>query len=170
MLVSFTDDLFDCIIEHIISNDLYKLLLVNKDLKKNIKKNPIELKRKELKNELSNFNPYGKIAQIHLNFEFLQKQNYIPSNPSYIFENYQSKFYDVDYHKIIVLHDLYTNLKMDIKNLCNILILLNIHLKYKSLEVQNTILREISHYLIINRSKNLITILHQINIYLHIKQ
>jgi hypothetical protein len=73
MLLSFTDDLFDCIIEHIMSNDLYKLLLVNKDLKKNIKKNPIELKRKELKNELLNFNPYGKLAQIHLNVKRCKK-------------------------------------------------------------------------------------------------
>ena len=162
MLLSFTDDLFDCIIEHIMSNDLYKLLLVNKDLKKNIKKNPIELKRKELKNELSNFNPYGKLAQIHLNFELLKKQNHIPNNPSYIFETLSSKFYDVNYHKIIVMHDLYTNLKMNIKNLCNILVLLNIHLKDKSLEIQNTILREISHYSIMNINKNLITILHQI--------
>lgn len=163
MLSSFTDDLFDCISKHIMSNDLCNLLLVNKDINKNIKKNPIELKRKELLKEILNFNPYGRLAQIHLNFELLKKQNYIPSNPSYIFENYQSKFYDVNYHKIIVMHDLYTNLKMDIKNLCNILILLNIHLKDKSLEIQNTILREISQYSCMNFNKNLITILNQIN-------
>ena len=61
------------------------------------------------------------------------------------------------------MHDLYTNLKINIKNLTNILVLLNIHLKYKSLEIQNTILREISHYSIMNINKNLITILYQIN-------
>jgi hypothetical protein len=93
----------------------------------------------------------------------VKKQNYIPNNLSYIFETLSSKFYDVNYHKIIVIHDLYTNLKMNIKNLCNILVLLNIHLKDKSLEIQNTILREISHYSIMNINKNLITILHQIN-------
>lgn len=159
MLVSFTEDLFDCIIEHIMSNDLYKLLLVNKDLKKNIKKNPLELKRKELKNELSNFNPYNRLKKITLN---LNIKHHIPHNPSYIFENYHSKFYDVNYHKIIVMHDLYTNLKINIKNLSNILVLLNIHLKYKSLEIQNTILREISHYSIMTINKSLISILHQI--------
>lgn len=160
MLVSFTDDLFDCIIEHIMSNDLYKLLLVNKDLKKNIKKNPLELKRKELNKELSNFNPYNRLKNITLN---LNIKHHIPHNPSYIFENYHSEFYDVNYHKIIVMHDLSTNLKINIKNLTNILVLLNIHLKYKSLEIQSTILREISHYSIMNINKNLITILHQIN-------
>ena len=60
------------------------------------------------------------------------------------------------------MHDLYTNLKINIKNLTNILVLLNIHLKYKSLEIQNTILREISHYSIMTINKSLISILHQI--------
>ena len=159
MLVSFTDDLFDCISEYIMSNDLYKLLLVNKDLNKNIKKNPIELKRKELRHELLNFNPYNRLKKIILN---LNKKYYIPHNPTYIFENYQSNFYDINYHKIIVMQDLYENLKININNLCNILILLNIHLKDKSLQIQNIILREISNYSIRNINKNLITILHEI--------
>ena len=48
---------------------------------------------------------------------------------------------------------------MDIKDLCNILVLLNIHLKDKPLIMQNTILKEISHYSIMNINKNLITIM-----------
>ena len=159
MLVSFTDDLFDCISEYIMSNDLYKLLLVNKDIKKNIKKNPIELKRKELRHELLNFNPYNRLKKIILN---LNKKYYIPHNPTYIFENYQSKFYNINYHKIIVMQDLYENLKMDIKDLCNILLLLDIRLRDKPLKIQNIILRQISDYSIRNINKNLITILDQI--------
>ena len=161
MLLSFTDDLYDCISNFIKSNDLYKLLLVHKTIRQNIKKNPIELKKKELENELLHFNPYGKLAQIQLNLEFCKK-HHVPLNCSYVFEEIYSKFYDVNYHKIIVIHDLYTNLKIDIKDLCNILVLLDINLRDKNLKVQNTILKEISTYSIMNINKNLIIILNQI--------
>ena len=161
MLLGFTDDLFDVIVKNLKSNELYKLLLVDKEIKNNIKKNPIELRRNELKYEILNFNPYGRLAQIHLNLEFLKKRD-VPKDCGYIFEHVSSKFYDIDYHKIIVMNDLYKNLRMNIKDLCNILCILDIKLRDKSLKNQNKILREISGYAITNMNKNLIIILNEI--------
>tara|TARA_B100000401_G_scaffold115999_1_gene75748 strand:+ start:780 stop:1286 length:507 start_codon:yes stop_codon:yes gene_type:complete len=162
MLSEFTDDLFDVIVKNLKSNELYKLLLVDKDIKNNIKKEPIELRRNELECDILNFNPYGRLAQIYLNLEFLRNHN-MPKDCGYVFENINSKFYDIDYHKIIVMNDLYKNLKMDIQDLCNILCILDIKLRDKSLEKQNKILREISGYAITNINKKLIVILNQIN-------
>ena len=62
IFVNRGDDLFDCIIKHISSNDLYQLLLVDRNIKMNIKKTPIELKRLELQKELDDLNPYGRLA------------------------------------------------------------------------------------------------------------
>ena len=162
MLLGFTDDLFEVIVKNLKSDELYKLLLVDKDIKNNIKKKPIELRRNELNYEILNFNPYGRLAQIHLNLEFLRNHN-VSKDCGYVFENINSKFYDIDYHKIIVINDLYKNLKMDIQDLCNILCILDIKLRDKSLEKQNKILREISGYAITNINKKLIVILNQIN-------
>lgn len=162
MLLGFTDDLFEVIVKNLKSNELYRLLLVDKDIKNNIKKEPIELRRNELNYEILNFNPYGRLAQIHLNLEFLRNHN-VSRECGYVFENINSKFYDIDYHKIIVINDLYKNLKMDIQDLCNILCILDIKLRDKSLEKQNKILREISGYAITNINKKLIVILNQIN-------
>jgi len=162
MLLRFTDDLFDIVIKHLKSNELYKLLLVECDIKKIIKKTPIELRRNELKYDIEKFSPSGRLAQIHLNLEF-EKNHNIPNNSGYIFENISSRFYDVNYHKIIVINDLYENLKMNMRDLCNILCILDIKLKHKSLEKQNKVLREISEYAITNMNKNLIIILNKIS-------
>ena len=161
MLLYFTNDLFDVITKHLKSNELCRLLLVDKEIKNNINTKPIELRSDELKYEILSFNPYGRLAQIHLNLEFLKNHN-VPKDCGYVFENIGSKFYDIDYHKIIVIHDLYKNLKMNIKDLCNILCILDIKLREKPLENQNKILREISGYAITSMNKNLITILNQI--------
>ena len=161
MLLYFTDDLFDVITKHLKSNELCRLLLVDKEIKNNIKTNPIELRSDELKYKIMNFSPYGRLAQIHLNLEFMKNHN-VPKDCGYVFENIVSKFYDIDYHKIIVINDLYKNLKMNIKDLCNILCILDVKLREKSLENKNKILREISGYAITSMNKNLITILNQI--------
>ena len=160
MLLDFTDDLFDIVIKHLKSNELYKLLLVENEIKKKIKMNPIELRRDELKYEILNFNPYGRLAQIHLNLEF-QKHN-VSKDCTYVFESIQSRFYDIDYHKIIVINDLHKYFELNIKDLCNILCILDIKLISKNLETQNKVLREISGYAITNMNKNLITILNEI--------
>ena len=39
MLLSLNYDIYDSLINHMFSNDLYKLLLVNNNINKNIKKN-----------------------------------------------------------------------------------------------------------------------------------
>tara|TARA_B000000475_G_C15814428_1_gene373010 strand:+ start:64 stop:576 length:513 start_codon:yes stop_codon:yes gene_type:complete len=162
MLSTFNSDLFDSLIKHMFSNDLYKLLLVDKNMKQNIKKNPLDLKKNELEYELLNFSPYNRLIS-HKNFNTqILKENYIPYDCQHIFESKSSKFYDVNYHKIIVINDLYKNLKLDINDLCNILYILDIRLKNKSLKSKNNILRDISGYAIININKKLIIILNEI--------
>ncbi len=162
MLLSLNCDIYDSLINHMFSNDLYKLLLVNNNINKNIKKKPLELKKNELEYELLNFNPYNRLIS-HKNFDKeLVKANYVPYNCQYLFESTSSKFYDVNYHKIIVINDLYQNLKLNITDLCNILYILDIKLKNKSLKAKNNILRDISSYAILNMNKNLVIILNQI--------
>ena len=156
----FTDDICSVISKYLTSNNLINLKTTTKDIETYIKKDfIIDMKVKEIEYELEKFKPLEKLYYIRKNRLILNKT---PLNLS-IFEYYEkdSKVYNLEYHKIIVINDIFESLESFIelyldKNITytrediikNIIKIFANKLNNHTLEKKSEILRDISASLV----------------------
>lgn len=101
-------DMMDKIVNKLCFDDSVKLILCGKIVKTSVKL--FDKKKKETLENVNNLNLLGRLAQIRLNIEYEKSIEKIYSANVSIFENSKSRYYDVEYHKLIVIRDIFENL------------------------------------------------------------
>ena len=94
-------DMMDKIVNKLCFDDSVKLILCGKIVKTSVK--IFDKKKKEILENVNNLNLLGRLAQIRLNIEYEKSIEKIYSANVSIFENSKSRYYDVEYHKLIVI-------------------------------------------------------------------
>ena len=158
----FTDDICSVISKYLPSNDLINLKMTTKDIEKYIKKDfIIDMKVKEIEYELEKFKPLEKLYYIRKNRLISNKTLLNLSIFEYYYTKDLSKVYNLEYHKIIVINDIFESLESFIeqyldKNIVytrediikNIIEIFAIKLNNHTLEKKSEILRNISASLV----------------------